>query len=240
MEIAKGVGIKDLGLLIDRSLVIADVHMGYEEALNKEGVLVPRFQYGETVKRLEKIMKNLEIDEAIINGDLKHEFGTISDTEWRNTLDLIDFLLRYCKKVVLLRGNHDTILGPIARKRNLEVKKYHVVKENYICHGDKIPKDLNFHRCKNIIIGHEHPAVGLREGARKEIYKCFLKGKYKKKNLIVMPSFNLMAEGTDVLREETLSPFLEQDLSEFEVFVVGERVMRFGKIKNILDNRKVF
>ena len=47
MEIAKGIEIIDLGLYIKKHklLVFADFHIGYEESLNKQGVLIPRFQF---------------------------------------------------------------------------------------------------------------------------------------------------------------------------------------------------
>ena len=64
--------------------------------------------------------------EIIINGDIKHEFGTISEQEWRHTLRLLDFLSRYCDEVILIKGNHDMILGPIAKKRNVKVLEYYV------------------------------------------------------------------------------------------------------------------
>ena len=88
---------------------------------------------------------------------------------------------------------------------------------------------------KTIIIGHEHPAIVLKEGPRKEKYKCFIKGKFKRKNLIVMPSFNLVTEGTDVLLETRLSPFLQRDISSFECWIVADKVYYFGKLKGISD-----
>jgi len=236
MEISKGIRIIDLCLHADKTLIIADVHMGFEEALNKQGYLVPVSQYKITIERLEKIFKKLEaeklaVEKVIINGDLKHEFGKISETEWRNTLNLLDFLSARCSKIILLKGNHDKVLGPIAEKRNIEVKDSETVGNIFICHGDVIPKEIN----KNIIIiGHEHPAIGLREEARIETFKCFLKGKWKNKELIVMPSFNLVREGSDMLKEETLSPFLD-NLEDFEVLVIeeGKRPLYFGKISNL-------
>ena len=92
MEIAKGVEVYDLGLYLVKSktLVIADMHLGYEEALNTRGVLIPRIQYKETKERLEAIMSKLEINTLVITGDFKHEFGVINDTEWRNILQIID------------------------------------------------------------------------------------------------------------------------------------------------------
>jgi hypothetical protein len=233
MNITKNIKIIDLALYLIKSktLIIADSHIGYEEALNKQGILVPRFQFKELILRLEKILKKVKPNTIIINGDIKHEFGTISNQEWRHTLRLIDFLSKYCKNLFLIKGNHDKILGPIAKKRNIEITNQIIIDNILITHGDKlvkIPKNI-----KTIIIGHEHPAVGLREKTRVEIFKCFLKGKYKSKTLIVQPSFNLVTEGTDITQERLISPFLKQDLRNFECFIVADKVYRFGKLKNL-------
>ncbi len=231
MKLSENIEILDLALKIDNNLVISDVHMGYEEALNKQGYLLPVRQYKDTVKRIEKIFQQAgKVEKVIINGDLKHEFGKISETEWRNTLDLIDYLLEKCDEVVLIKGNHDKILEPIAEKRKIKIAESHKAGNILIMHGDKIPKDVG---ADTIVIGHEHPAIGLRDQARVETYKCFLDGKWNGKRLIVMPSFNLTTEGSDVLKEQLLSPFLKQDLDEFKVYVVGEKIMDFGKIRDL-------
>lgn len=233
MEILDNVKIVDLCLFLKNKkvLVVGDIHMGFDEALNKQGVLVPRHQHIETLNRLEDILSKLKIDTIIINGDLKHEFGNISETEWRHTLKILDLMSKHCKNIILIKGNHDTILGPIAKKRDLEVKEYHLIDDIYFCHGDVIPTGSEFKKCKTIVIGHEHPAINLRSGARIETFKCFLKGKFKQKNLIVMPSFNLVVEGTDILKEELLSPFLHQRLDNFNVYIVSDKIYDFGKLK---------
>ena len=60
MEIYKNIEIIDLGLYLRDYgiLVIADTQIGYEESLNKQGVMVPRFQYRDLIKRIEKIKPN--------------------------------------------------------------------------------------------------------------------------------------------------------------------------------------
>lgn len=231
MEILKGIRIRNLFLELKNTLIIADLHIGYEEALAKQGILVPKFQFKDIIKNLEKNLKKAHT--IIINGDLKHEFGTISEQEWRETLKVIDLLSKYCEKIVLVRGNHDTILRPIARKRNLEIVDHISIGNIYICHGDEIPKDEEFKKAKTIIIAHEHPAISLREKTKVEKYKCFLKGKYRDKTLIVQPSFNPLIEGFDVLKEKMLSPFLQQNLDNFDVFIVADKVYDFGKLKNL-------
>jgi putative SbcD/Mre11-related phosphoesterase len=236
VEIVDGVEIVDLALYLKKSrvLVISDIHIGYEESLNKQGVFVPRFQFSEVVRRLESILKRVHPKMIVINGDVKHEFGEISDQEWRETLKVLDMLSKVAP-VTLVKGNHDTILGPIARKREIAVKPYAAIDEFFIVHGHKlvdIPESAT-----TVIIGHEHPAVALREHARSETYKCFLLGKYHGRKLIVQPSFNLVVEGTDVLQEELLSPFLKQNMGNFEVHVVSDsqkhNILYFGRLKGL-------
>ena len=255
MKISPKIEIVDLSLYFNATLVIADVHIGYEEALNKQGILVPRLQLEEMLKRMDKIfrhLKNKKIERIIVNGDLKHEFGTISEQEWRNTLKFLDLLAKHCDEIILIKGNHDNILGPIAKKRNVKILENYLiepVKKEYInektltikrtknktlvLHGDKIPDKESLKDVSTIIIGHEHPAVSIKEGPRVEQFKCFLKGKYKGRDLIVQPSFNPMAEGTDLLRDKILSPFLKQNLDSFDVFIVEDKVYEFGKLRNL-------
>lgn len=233
MEIMKGFSIVDLGLYLEEfdTLIFGDFHVGYEEMLNKKGVLIPRFQFKDIILRLDLIFEKFKkLKRIIVNGDLKHEFGTISNQEWRDSLKLLDYLGRKCEELVLVRGNHDTILGLIAKKRDLKIVDYFVLGEVLICHGDKI---VETDKIKIIIVGHEHPAISIQEGPRVEVFKCFLRGRWERKKLIVMPSFNLLSEGTDVLRERFLSPYLKQDLGKFEVFVVGDKIYNFGLLKSL-------
>ncbi|MBW2984725.1 metallophosphoesterase family protein [Candidatus Woesearchaeota archaeon] len=253
MNIDKGVTIIDLALYVKGVLIISDTHIGYEEALNKQGVFVPRFQFKEIILRLESIfkkLKNKKIETIVINGDVKHEFGRISDQEWRHTLRLLDFLGRHCKEIILVKGNHDKIIGPIAEKRKVKVVEHYFInkeisikkkslknlkfknnKKILVIHGDKIPGDDILKETSVIIIGHEHPAVSVKEGPRVEVFKAYLKGKWKSKKLIVQPSFNLVTEGTNVLNERLLSPFLHQNLRNFDVWIAADKVYGFGKLK---------
>ena len=233
MEIYKGIKIVDLGLYIEKEkvLIISDLQLGYEESMNRKGFFIPRTQLGLIKKRLEKIFEKISPSIVIINGDLKHEFGTINKQEWDDSLSIIDYLQKKCGKVILIKGNHDLILGPIAKKGNIDLVEYYVIGDICILHGHKIL--LNSLNHKVLIIGHEHPAISLKEDAKKEKYKCFLKGKYDNKILIVMPSFNMLNEGSDVLNESYLSPFLNDKINNFDVYIVEDKIYKFGKIKNL-------
>ncbi len=230
MKILANVEIVDLSLFVyKRILVMGDFHLGYEQAMHEKGVLVPKFQLRDTVDRLENIFaKTGDVEIIVLNGDLKHEFGKITSQEWSDITKLIDFLRKRCKRLCIIKGNHDAIIKPIADKREIELVDEYREPGLLIIHGNKVPDKLE----KIIITGHDHPAVSLRHEGRSEKYKCFLKGKYKRNVLIIMPSFNLMTEGSDITKEKLLSP-LVRDVSDFEVFVVGDKIYEFGKVKKL-------
>ncbi len=235
MEILKGIEIIDLCLYVkkEKILVISDLHIGYEEALNKQGIFVPRFQFKDTINKLKKVLDSVEINKIIILGDLKHEFGTISETEWKQTLAVLNLFETKTKNISLIRGNHDNILGPIATKKNLQIVPYEKVNDILFMHGNKIFDDENFKSAKVLIMGHEHPAITIRDKAKKESFKCFLLGSYQRKKLIVMPSFNTVTTGTDILKERLLSPYLK-DVNKFRVLIVEDaQILDFGLVKDL-------
>ncbi len=234
---------------VKKILVIGDLHIGYEEALNESGIFLPRMQFKDTLKDLKEIFKKLKrdlkrgkLDEIVILGDLKHEFGRISKQEWKETEEILDFLKKKSKKIVLIKGNHDIILEPIAKRKELEIKKHYIVnsKQGDICflHGDKLLSECLDKKIKFLIIGHRHPAVVLHDKYKKEKYKCFLVGKWKKKKIFILPSFFPFIEGGDIINsfEEHRLFIPEKTLKKFDVYVVSSegKIYRFGKLKSII------
>ena len=228
MEILKGIEINGLTLFIKESktLVLGDLHLGFEESLNKQGILIPRFQFQEILLILKKILSKIKPEKIVIVGDLKHEFGSISEQEWRHVLELIDFLSLKAE-LIILKGNHDVKLLPITKKRNIKILPFYKQKDILFAHGDVIVKE----EAKIIIIGHEHPAVSFRERPTQR-YKCFLKGVYKKSNLIVMPSLNVVTEGSDITKGRFMSPYLKKT-KNIEVYINEDKTYKFGKLKDI-------
>jgi len=234
VEISKGIKIIDTGLFIENEkiLVVNDLHIGYEEGMHNRGIFIPKHQLKEIIGKTKDILTRTKPKRIIINGDLKHEFGRVLKQEWKEVLQFLDFLLDKVEEVIIIKGNHDTIIRPIAEKRGINVVVDYSVNNIIILHGDELVET----KAKRVIIGHEHPAITIREGSKWEKYKCFLKGKWKGKELIAVPSFNPLIEGTDVLKEKLLSPFMD-DISNFEVFVVSDgEVFNFGKIDQYLND----
>lgn len=237
--ILPGLRIAGLGLFVEseKTLVVGDLQLGFEESLNAQGVFIPRVNLKKCVKRLNEIFSELkEIDRIAINGDLKHEFGRISEQEWREVVEVLQLMKRHAKEVIIVKGNHDIALGPIAGWENVKiVEQLFLEKEKIlIVHGHRVPESKEFNEAKILIIGHEHPAIALHEGVKREKFKCFLKGKFREKTLIVIPSLTELTTGTDVLNEKLLSPFLEKGIEEFEAWVIEDKPYYFGKLKELL------
>jgi uncharacterized protein len=230
-------------MLVDNEiLVFSDFHIGYEEYLY--GRLIPiRAQLEEIIKNLERIFillhkDNIKVKEIVILGDLKHEFGEISDSEWRETLLLLDYLLLKCKKIILIKGNHDNILGSIAKKREIVLKDFYCVDGICFLHGDKWFEECE--NCKTLIVGHLHPAISLVDNYKKEKFKCFLHGKWKGKEIYVLPSFVPLVFGYDILNREEKKDFFIIDnssLEKFNVIIYNEKEDKeynFGKLGKMM------
>jgi len=230
MLIHPNIEIESLCLYIkkEQALVIGDLHLGFEEALNKQGVLIPRLQFKEIFENIKSLLEKLKPRLVVLVGDVKHEFSTISNQEWNNLSKTIRLIKQY-SELIIIKGNHDTILKPIAEREQAKVTDSYNLGKIQFLHGDVIKKNLK----PIIIIGHEHPAISFKERPTQK-FKCFLKGKYKNSILIVMPSFSTISEGSDITRNYPLSPFLkDMSINNLEVWAIEDKTYYFGKLKDI-------
>jgi hypothetical protein len=222
----------------EKILVIGDLHLGYEESLNSRGVFVSRTMFAEGVTYLESVFRDVgSVNFVVLLGDIKHEFGKITNQERADVLRLLDFLSGKCKEIILIRGNHDKTLQFIVKNKEIEVRDYFVFGKYCFLHGDKDFEEIYDKKIKFWIVGHAHPAVRITDGIKQEKYRCFLVGKYKWKNVIILPSFFGYSLGSDP-RENKLGLVWALDFEKFNVEVVSERdleVLDFGILKK-LDN----
>jgi putative SbcD/Mre11-related phosphoesterase len=232
----KAIYIQDLDLV-----VISDLQLGEELYLAEEkGIFVPQVQLKEIKKELNDIFKKVKAKRILINGDLKHEFGEASRQEWREVIDFVEFLRKKVKEIIIVRGNHDNYLLNIASKINLQVFDPFYLEKGYLfTHGHKkISYPKEFH---TLIIGHEEPAIILKEGFDKIKLPALLYGKMKNgKRIICLPAFSYLSSGTEVNavdREDLLTPILREDveIDDLEVIGIDKEVgaLKFGKIKDI-------
>jgi len=225
-------------------LAVGDLHLGFEYKIQQSGVLAPERQIEEVKEELKLIFdeiknKKFKLKKIVFIGDIKHSFSY----EWKEKnyfKDILKFLKNYVKDkdIILIKGNHDTIDYSFSDR----LKDYFISGELAFTHGHKLFPEVFNKKIKTIVIGHLHPSIILSDkpNIKREKYKCFLVGTFKKKKIIILPSFLFTIEGTAVNNlkyeyEDNFSIVPKKSLINFEIFIAGENeVYGFGKIKEFL------
>lgn len=205
------------------SLIISDLQIGYELYLVEKGIFVPQIQLKEMKKDISKLIKICKPKNLIINGDLKHEFGEASSQEWREVFEFLNFVRKKVERIILVRGNHDNYLLNIINKLNLTLyDPFYEEKGFLFTHGHK---KINFPEYHTLIIGHEQPAIELREEFSKIKIHCLLLGKTKKgKDFICLPAFSPLASGSSVNligKNDLISPILREEVEFYDLIPIG-------------------
>jgi metallophosphoesterase superfamily enzyme len=85
-----------------------------------------------------------------------------------------------------------------------------------------------------------HPAITLNDSYKKEKFKCFLHGKWKKKEVYILPSFVPFVFGYDLLLDNEKKDFFivdDKSLKGFEVIIYNEKEDKeynFGKLGKMM------
>lgn len=224
-------------------LAIGDLHLGFELSLNQPNIL-PEMQKeieGQLGKIFETInKKRLKLKKIIFIGDIKHSFSY----KWKEKNyfnEILKFLKKYMKEknIILIKGNHDTIDYSFSDK----LQDYFIEDGLAFTHGHKSFPELFEKNIKTIIMGHLHPSVIIsdKQNIKREKYKCFLTGKFKNKNIIILPSFLTTLEGTTINSleyeyEDSFSIIPKKTIMNFETHVIGDKeIYNFGKIKKLIN-----
>lgn len=189
------------------SILIADLHIGYEAALEGDGFAMPRFQTEEMIARLNTAIDRFDPSIIIVNGDFKHNFDRNLSAEWREVEKVVDQIGGRAKLIVT-RGNHDNFLATILAKKGLHLRKEVVIGNIKLVHGHESCSPWQ----GGMVFGHEHPAITLREktGASVKV-PCFLFD--KENNRLVVPAFSPLAIGSDIIStpdDERMIPLLSK------------------------------
>ncbi len=224
--------------IIKGSLVIADLHLGYEGVLATSGLFMPRVGLREIIEKMEQVIeKESEVEQLIVNGDLKHEFSELHKFEWKEVDSFIKYAKERFRSLVIVRGNHDNYLKLILKKYGLRLCEHYLLDDYLFIHGDRLI--MNMFGSENIIIGHEHPAMVIKDSIDVKVkVPCFLYGRIEEKNVLVLPSFSPIFPGSDVIsmpNSGLLSPMLKKwGIEEMKVYAcVENEILEFPSVKVI-------
>ena len=145
-----------------RTLVIADPHIGWENALQEKGIHIPS-QTPRILNKLIALLEEHKPDQLLIIGDVKFTVVTTEPGEWHDIPDFFTELQHHVSDISVIRGNHDANLEPLLPE---DVKLLPatgvIVGDIGLFHGHKWPSPTLL-KCRTLVMGHVHPTVVFRD-----------------------------------------------------------------------------
>ena len=217
LQIAKGLylleGLPALYHPASGTLIVADVHLGYEDAMAEAGVYLPRLQLRHALEVTREAIRRTGARRVVIAGDLKHVFSKLTRQERIESVKFIRGLEEAgAAELVLVKGNHDTFISGVLKKLGVEVVDDYLDLGGgvVVAHGHKrVECD-----CRVIVIGHEHPALQVDvEGARVKLPLLLEVPLSSGRVAVVMPALGLYQTGNPVSLDPSqyLSPIVREE-----------------------------
>lgn len=194
--------------LVQRSLMIADLHLGKSETLRTLGAPVPAGDADEQLSRLSALITATRAEQLVVLGDCLHAGIGLTDRlvekvrQWRRRLAI---------ECWLVRGNHDRAIDQVAEAWSLRLAEPGAVFHSLEVVHD--PRDASGTRAW--IAGHIHPAVRIGGTANALKLPCFqvVQGKG-----LVLPAFSLFTGGRCVRPKS----------SDRVIAIAGNRLIEIG------------
>lgn len=211
-----------------RTLVVADLHLGYAWAERRKGSLVPVSGVDDLLPGLLALAQAHRPRQWVFLGDLVH--GSADLPEITATLTRTVTVLATGAELVLTEGNHDRRLQRVVRETGLplRIESHLRVGPHLLLHGDAPPAGIVERWGAEsadglLLMGHEHPAIRLDDGATTAARcPCFVTGGRR----LVLPAFSPWAAGSDLRVHAPLSPLNRSGDWEAVVAILGGRLLR--------------
>jgi hypothetical protein len=231
-EILPGVRItSDRCLILDEgpTAVIGDLHLGYERALEQEGMYVPRTNTDSIRDAINDILFRYEPARVVLLGDVKHDFRRSGFEEKREVRSIITMLAE-AAEVLVIRGNHDNYLQNIISDLGI------LAVDSVDIMGYRLEHGHVDSGVRPVIIGHEHPSVripGSVGGGLK--IQCFVHA--REDGVIVLPPFSPYSSGNDLVVDEkcVMAPALRSaDFANADIYGITDMgIMELGKLSGL-------
>lgn len=162
----------------EKTLFVADVHLGKGAAFRAGGIPLPRGTTANDLRRLDALIAECDASRLVVLGDFLHaKAGRVAALStafvaWRARHATLD--------VVLVRGNHDAHAGdPPAEWRITSVDEPHALAPFLACHRVEAP------RTGYALCGHLHPGVRIEGDDDSARLACFVLGTHR----AILPAF---------------------------------------------------
>jgi len=160
----------------EKTLLIADLHLGKGNHFRKNGISIPSTAHQKNWGRLDDLASIQHLEKIIFLGDLFH--SSFND----ECLQLQEFILeRPSIQFELVQGNHDILNDENYLQMDLHIHPQAIELGPFLLSHEPIIEDGKYN-----IAGHIHPGVKLRgRGRQSQRIACFQFGK----NSALMPAF---------------------------------------------------
>ncbi|MEM2102098.1 MAG: metallophosphoesterase [Candidatus Bathyarchaeia archaeon] len=207
-----------------RTLIVSDLHIGWEVALSEKGVHVPS-QMPKLLEKLVQIIKQTKPSMLLLLGDVKHTIAKAATEEWRDIPDFFETLTKTVPAIKIILGNHDGNLEPLLpEKIEILPPTGTTIGDVGFFHGHTWPA-VELLKCRTMVMGHVHPMIMFQDPSgfritRQVWVRAKCNGEQLKKSLvrhynikqtttlkvkttqfIIMPSFNEFLGGQPVNRK---------------------------------------
>lgn len=172
----------------ERTLFIADLHLGKSEIFRRSGIPIPEGATGADLARLDQIARSHEVERIVLLGDFLHAASAgasthgVAFTKWRKRHTNVAF--------IVVAGNHDRRAAGSELADSVEWELSERRLGPFVCRHDPGASPHGY-----VLSGHIHPVVKLygshRERARVPV--CWLRRDYA-----VLPSFGSFTGGGDI------------------------------------------
>ena len=146
----------------ERTLVVCDLHIGWERVLIQKGVHIPS-QTPKIKKMLLELIKNYRPLNLIVLGDVKDAIAKVSVEEWKDVPEFFETMQNKVANIQVVMGNHDGTLEPLLPERVEIIPSTGIrVGDVGLFHGHAWPAP-ELLECKSIVTGHVHPTITIRD-----------------------------------------------------------------------------
>lgn len=145
-----------------RTLVIADLHIGWEVTLAQEGIHVPS-QTPKMLNKLLQIIKKCKPSSLLFLGDVKHTIAKVELEEWRDIPEFFEILTKKVNDIKVILGNHDGNLEPLLPEKVKILPSTGLAEDDVgFFHGNAWPAP-ELMACQSLVMGHVHPTVAFHD-----------------------------------------------------------------------------
>ena len=200
----------------ERTLIIADLHVGKTGHFRKAGIGVPAGVYKDDLHRLLSQILFFKAEKLIIVGDLTHSIANLEMDlfrKWRRDFSLLD--------IHLAKGNHDILDNRWYAEADITVHNEPLAIGDFLFVHDILKPGIIPGTDKYVFSGHVHPGFTIRGRGKQTLrFPCF----YFTESHCILPAFSHFTGTYDVpmQKDDQVFAIVDKEILPMHSKVISE------------------